>query len=69
MDGDADNERWRELFERAHDGVFLLDLTDGRFVVRRFNPAEERFTDCAPTKKPFAPAVLASKIRAVLDAP
>jgi PAS domain S-box-containing protein len=45
MDSDADNERWGELFEGAHDGVFLLDLADdGRFVVRRFNAAEERLT-------------------------
>ncbi len=38
-------ECWNELFERAHDGVFLLDReADGSFVVRRFNPAEERLT-------------------------
>lgn len=38
-------ERWHELFESAHDGVFLLDaMNDGRFIVRRFNPAEERLT-------------------------
>ncbi|MGE0397008.1 MAG: PAS domain S-box protein [Kofleriaceae bacterium] len=42
---DTAEERWHELFESAHDGVFLLDaMDDGRFIVRRFNPAEERLT-------------------------
>src|SRR5207302_1094731 len=36
-------QRYREVFEKTSDCIFLLDVTsDGRFRVARFNPAEEK---------------------------
>lgn len=36
-------QRYREVFELTSDCIFLLDVTpDMRFIVARFNPAEER---------------------------
>ena len=36
-------QRYRELFEYSHDGIFLLDVTrDGRFRIAGFNPSEEQ---------------------------